>query len=71
MLALDLARSPLAYLLARARYGERDQAGLTTTEIAVLSALLVGGAIVVATMIYTAAKSNAANIPEPELPTGP
>jgi hypothetical protein len=42
--------------------------GLTTTEIAVLTFLLVGGALVVAAIIYQAAKTNAENIPVPEAP---
>lgn len=45
-----------------------DEDGLTTTEIAVVTFLLVGAAIVVLGIIYTAAKSNADNIPVPEAP---
>ena len=42
-----------------------DEDGMTTTEIAVITFLLVGAAIVVMGIIYTAAKGNADNIPEP------
>lgn len=45
-----------------------DEEGLTTTEIAVVTFLLVGAAIVVMGVIYAAAKSNADNIPVPEAP---
>ena len=41
---------------------------MTTTEIAVATFLLVGAAIVVMGIIYTAAKNNANNIPEPSAP---
>lgn len=45
-----------------------DQDGLTTTEIAVVTFLLVGAAIVVMGIIYAAATSNANNIPVPQAP---
>ena len=45
-----------------------DEEGLTTTEIAVVTFLLVGAAIVVMGIIYTAASDNANNIPVPEAP---
>lgn len=47
-----------------------EEDGLTTTEIAVVTFLLVGAAIVVMGIIYMAAKSNADNIPVPEAPAG-
>ncbi|MFA9444426.1 hypothetical protein [Egicoccus sp. AB-alg6-2] len=47
-----------------------DEDGLTTTEIAVVTFLLVGAAIVVMGIIYTAAQSNANNIPVPAAPAG-
>jgi hypothetical protein len=45
-----------------------DEDGLTTTEIAVVTFLLVGAAIVVMGIIYTAATNNANNIPTPAAP---
>jgi Flp pilus assembly pilin Flp len=45
-----------------------DEDGLTTTEIAVITFLLVGAAIVVMGIIYAAAQSNANNIPVPTAP---
>jgi len=47
-----------------------DERGMTTTEVAVVTFLLVGAAIVVMGIIYTAAKGNADNIPTPEQPGG-
>lgn len=47
-----------------------DEGGMTTTEVAVVTFLLVGAAIVVMGIIYTAAKGNADNIPTPEQPGG-
>jgi hypothetical protein len=38
---------------------------MTTTEVAVLTFLLVGAAIAVMGIIYNAATSNANNIPQP------
>ncbi len=58
------------YMLARLHIDHRDDRGLTTTEVAVITFLLVGAAIVVMGIIYTAATNNANNIPDPELPTG-
>ena len=58
----------VAYAVARLRLGERDD-GLTTTELAVLTFLLVGGAIVVGGIIFNAAKNNANSIPDPQAPT--
>ncbi len=45
-----------------------DEDGLTTTEIAVVTFLLVGAAIVVMGIIYAAAKNMAENIPVPDAP---
>jgi hypothetical protein len=45
-----------------------EEDGLTTTEIAVVTFLLVGAAIVVMGIIYVAARNNADNIPVPEAP---
>ena len=64
----------LAYLTARLRLDpdprRRCERGMTTTEVAVITFLLVGAAIVVLGIIYTAARGNADNIPTPEAPTG-
>ncbi|MCB1283388.1 MAG: hypothetical protein R2689_05765 [Microthrixaceae bacterium] len=57
-----------AYLCARLGIDPRDERGMTTTEVAVVTFLLVGMAIVVLGVIYTAAKGNADNIPTPEQP---
>ncbi len=56
------------YVLARLDIDPRDDRGLTTTEVAVITFLLVGAAIVVMGIIYTAATDNANNIPDPEAP---
>src|SRR6266508_195616 len=48
------------YLCARFGIDPRDERGMTTTEVAVVTFLLVGAAIVVMGIIYTAAKANAA-----------
>ena len=45
-----------------------EEDGLTTTEIAVVTFLLVGAAIVVMGIIFVAARNNADNIPVPEAP---
>ena len=45
-----------------------DEEGMTTTEIAVATFLLVGAAIVVMGIIFAAASDNANNIPVPEAP---
>jgi hypothetical protein len=46
----------------------RRERGMTTAEVAVITFLLVGAAIVVLGIIYTAARGNADNIPTPEAP---
>ena len=58
--------------LAYARLGidPHDERGMTTTEVAVITFLLVAAAIVVLAVIYNAAKSNVDNIPVPEAPGG-
>ena len=67
MSPLDSIRLVLTYVTARLRLGEGED-GLTTTEMAVLTFLLVGGAIVVGGIIFSAAKNNANAIPEPQTP---
>lgn len=59
-----------AYCCARLRIDLRDERGMTTTEVAVITFLLVGAAIVVLGIVYTAAKGNADNIPVPSKPGG-
>ena len=56
------------YTLAKLRIDPHDERGMTTTEVAVITFLLVGAAIVVGGIIFTAAKNNANNIPEPTTP---
>lgn len=61
----------LIYLMARLGIDpprEARERGMTTTEVAVITFLLVGAAIVVLGIIYTAARGNADNIPTPESP---
>lgn len=70
MTTLDVGRLAWNYALARLRIDPRDERGLTTTEIAVITFLLVGAAIVVMGIIYTAAQNNANNIPDPQAPQG-
>ena len=59
-----------AYCCARLGIDPQDERGMTTTEVAVITFLLVGAAIVVLGIIYAAAQSNANNIPTPEQPGG-
>ena len=56
------------YLTDTSRRLRDDEDGLTTTEIAVVTFLLVGAAIVVMGIIYVAARNNADNIPVPDAP---
>ena len=56
------------YLCARFDFDPSDDTGMTTTEVAVITFLLVGAAIVVMGVIYTAAKNNADTIPSPTAP---
>jgi hypothetical protein len=58
------------YLCARLRIDWHEDRGMTTTEVAVVTFLLVGAAIVVMGVIYAAAKGNADNIPTPAQPGG-
>lgn len=69
MLVLD-PRILFDYCCARLGIDPKDERGMTTTEVAVITLLLVGAAIVVLGIIYAAAKSNADNIPTPEQPGG-
>ncbi len=57
------------YLCARLGIDPGGDAGLTTTEVAVITFLLVGAAIVVMGIIYAAAQNNAESIPTPSSPT--
>lgn len=56
------------YVLARLDIDPDDEAGMTSTEVAVVTFLLVGAAIVVLGIIYQAARGNAENIPDPVSP---
>lgn len=58
------------YCCARLSNDRHNERGMTTTEVAVITFLLVGAAIVVLGIIYAAAQSNANNIPTPEQPGG-
>jgi hypothetical protein len=58
------------YLCARLGIDRDDDRGMTTTEVAVITFLLVGAALVVLGVIYNAAKGNADNIPNPQQPGG-
>ena len=69
MPAIDYARTVWDYLLARLDIDADREEGLTTTEIAVITLLLVGAAIFVMNAIFQAAKTNINNIPEPRVPT--
>jgi hypothetical protein len=60
----------LAYCRARLGIDHHDERGMTTTEVAVITFLLVGAAIAVLGIIYSAAQSNANNIPTPAQPGG-
>lgn len=64
-MTIDLLRASWDYLLARLGVDPTRDEGLTTTEVAVLTFLLVGGAITVALIINAAAQDNANNIPNP------
>ena len=68
---VDYARATWSWIWAR--FGPRPdrEEGLTTTEVAVLTFMLVGAAIVVAGIIYQAAKTSAERIPDPGVPLGP
>ena len=57
------------YFCARLDLDPSDESGMTTTEVAVITFLLVGAAIVVLGIIYTAAKNNADSIPTPSAPS--
>ena len=68
MTTLDWVRLCADYFLSRLGIDQRDERGLTTTEVAVITFLLVGAAIVVMGIIFTAAQNNANNIPDPQAP---
>jgi hypothetical protein len=69
-LKLTTLAATLAALLGDSLARIRDEEdGLTTTEVAVVTFLLVGAAIVVMGIIYTAAANNANNIPVPTAPS--
>lgn len=57
-----------SFVLGKLGINPRDDRGLTTTEIAVVTFLLVGAAIVVLGIIFVAAENNANNIPDPQTP---
>ncbi len=57
------------YICARLGIDPSEEDGMTTTEVAVITFLLVGAALVVMGIIYTAAQDNANNIPTPDAPT--
>lgn len=68
MTTMEWIRLYADYTLARLGIDPEDERGLTTTEVAVITFLLVGAAIVVMGIIFTAAKNNANNIPDPQTP---
>lgn len=68
MPGLEVLRATWGYLLARLDIDPHGERGMTTTEIAVVTFLLVGAAIVVMGIIFQAARGNAENIPDPQLP---
>lgn len=68
MITVDSIRLCFDYTLVRLGIDRHDERGLTTTEIAVITFLLVGAAIVVMGIIFTAARNNANNIPDPTAP---
>ena len=69
MTTTEWARLTWDYTLARLRIDPHSERGMTTTEVAVITFLLVGAAIVVMGIIFTAAQDNANNIPDPQLPS--
>ncbi len=66
---VELLRASWDYLLARLDINPDREEGMTTTEVAVITFVLVAAAIVVMGIIFTAAKDNANNIPDPKAPT--
>jgi hypothetical protein len=56
------------YVCARLNVDTSNDRGMTTTEVAVITFLLVGAAIVVLGIIYAAAQNNANSIPTPSAP---
>ncbi|HET7489296.1 MAG TPA: hypothetical protein VFJ85_15300 [Acidimicrobiales bacterium] len=59
---IEVIQAALAWLAARTGWHERAEAGLTTTEVAVLTGLMVSAAVVVSAIILAAAKAIAGNI---------
>lgn len=56
-------------LRARFHLPPDNEDGMTTTEVAVITFLLVGAAILVLGIIVAAARGNANNIPNPQQPS--
>ena len=69
MTTTEWARLAWDYTLARLGIDPHDERGMTTTEVAVITFLLVGAAIVVMGIIFNSARNNASNIPDPQLPS--
>lgn len=69
MPSIEVLPALWAYLLVRLDIDPDRDEGMTTTEIAVITFILVGAAIVVMGIIFAAAKNNANNIPDPQAPT--
>lgn len=68
MTTIDWLRLCTGYVITRLGMNPRDDRGLTTAEIAVVTVLLVGAAILVVGIIANAAQNNANNIPDPQAP---
>ena len=69
MIWLHLQLAALANVTSSMFVRFRDEEdGLTTTEVAVITFLLVGAAIVVMGIIFVAATNSANSIPVPEAP---
>jgi hypothetical protein len=66
---IEYARLVYDYMLARLRIDPSDEGGLTTTEVAAITFLLVGGAILVVGIIVAAAKRQAETIPDAKIPS--
>ncbi len=66
---IEHARLVYDYMLARLRIDPSDERGLTTTEVAAITFLLVAGAILVVGIIVAAAKRQAETIPDAKTPS--
>lgn len=64
-MSIEILRASWEYLLARLGVDPTRKEGFISTEVAVLTVLLVGIAITVALIIGAAAENNANNIPQP------